>query len=128
MAQKLSQNRKPTPEGIDQLLELIGLFREQAPMMPIQTAHIFLLVARYPNMRASKLIDITGLSQASVSRNIAALSKINRHGTPGMNLIKQTTDLLDPRAHRLKLTKKGKQFLSEITGATQENGCLFGKL
>lgn len=128
MTKKLSQNHKPTVEGINQLLELIGLFRALHPMMPMQMAHTFLLIARYPGIRSSELIDITGLSQPSVSRNIAALTKIDRHGTPGLNLIKRTMDLQDPRVQRLKLTKKGKQFLSEITGVTQEHNGLFNNL
>ncbi|GGA51774.1 MarR family winged helix-turn-helix transcriptional regulator [Pelagibacterium lentulum] len=128
MTKKLSQNHKPTAEGIDQLLELIGLFREQHPMMPMQMAHTFLLIARYPGIRASELIDITGLSQPSVSRNVAALTKLDSNGSSGLSLIKRTLCPEDPRVHRLKLTKKGKQFLSEITGVTQENNGLFDNL
>lgn len=115
MTLKSPANHKPNNRDIDRLIEVIDLFREQRPMLPIQTASVFLLIARYPGIRLNELMKITGLSQASVSRNVSTLCKFDRQGAPGMDLVKRTMDLKDPRVQRLKLTKKGTEFLTTAT-------------
>lgn len=97
-----------SPQSLSALVKAFELLRDLRPKMPIQTAFIFLLIARQPGILAREIEELTGLSQASVSRNVAALCKFDRHGELGLGLIKRTLDVRETRAHRLKLTTKGK--------------------
>lgn len=87
--------------------------------MPIQLPLVFLLIAQHKDINTTKLMQLTRLSQSSVSRNIAVLTKEGREGEPGLGLVVKSLDPLDTRVHRIHLTKAGRalaQRLAEVMG------------
>jgi len=75
--------------------------------MPLQTAAAFLLVAMFPNITMKEMTERLGTSQASVSRNVAALSKIQRQDKPGHDLVFAEEDPAERRRKIVRLTRKG---------------------
>ncbi|UXN69609.1 MarR family transcriptional regulator [Devosia neptuniae] len=80
----------------------------------MQQADILLSVAMRPGLTMADLTKMTGLSHASVSRNIAALSEYHRLGKPGLNLIEAVTDPRETRRRLIYLTTKGKELLTKM--------------
>lgn len=97
-------------------------FRKMDPEMQMQTALIFLLVANNEGCTVRDLQGWTGLTSASCSRNVAALSDVHRKGRPGHNLIVAKIDAEDRRARNLHLTQKGKTILHNILERFENNG------
>jgi DNA-binding MarR family transcriptional regulator len=93
---------------------LLETFRELRPDMPMQTACILLLVAIKPGIGQRDLLELMGISQASVSRNVFALLETDRHGKPGLNLIVQHRHPVDARNTMLYLTPEGDAFLARL--------------
>tara|TARA_R100000808_G_C2133325_1_gene142088 strand:- start:1047 stop:1268 length:222 start_codon:yes stop_codon:yes gene_type:complete len=64
---------------------------------------------------------MAGLSQASISRNCAALGSIHRKGLPGLGLIKTEEDIMDRKHKIVSLTPKGQnimRLLADSEGAS----------
>jgi len=100
--------------GLLKLLELIEVFRDMRPEMPMQMAAIFLGIALRPGITQAELAILVGIGQSSVSRNIAALSAVTRQGKRGLNLVVQRHDPLDGRAHEHHLTKDGRALADRL--------------
>lgn len=83
--------------------------------MPIQTAVVFLQTALRKQTTMRELGEITGLSQASMSRNIAALSKHHRLGKQGHDLVVTREDPAERRVKIVELTKKGQKLVDKLT-------------
>jgi DNA-binding MarR family transcriptional regulator len=87
--------------------------------MPIQQLTIFLSIAsaHLSNGEADARLlgKETGLSQSSVSRNIAALGEWHRLGRPGHGLVEQRVDYEDRRRRPVVLTTKGLKVVKELT-------------
>lgn len=94
---------------------VLGQFRSLANDLPIQTALIFLLIAMQPGITVRELMAKSKLSQSSCSRNIALLSKTNRHGSPGFDVVEAKPDPTDSRRQKLHLTETGKEFAALIS-------------
>lgn len=92
----------------------LGQFRSLDNDLPLQTAHILLLIAMQPGITVKELMARAKLSQSSCSRNIARLSKTNRHGEPGYDMVEARPDPTDSRRHKLYLTEKGKEFAALV--------------
>ncbi|MBS8273334.1 hypothetical protein DYI21_07025 [Thalassospira tepidiphila] len=60
------------------------------------------------------LMDEMALTNASVSRNVNALSPLDRHGNLGLNLIDIKSDPEEPRRRRVFLNSQGKRLISRI--------------
>lgn len=108
--------RKPTERahGLRTLNSRIEVLREFRDNMPIQMVSVFLAVAMKPGVHQCDLTEITGLSQSSVSRNIHALGKFDRHGKPGLDLIEQRCSIAGSKSHELRLTKTGKELAKRL--------------
>jgi DNA-binding MarR family transcriptional regulator len=89
-------------------------FRKLDPEMQMQTALIFLLIANHEGCSISDLEKWTGLTSASCSRNVAALSDIHRKGRPGHNLVVARVAAEDRRQRNLYLTVKGRSVLNNV--------------
>jgi DNA-binding MarR family transcriptional regulator len=88
----------------------IAQFRSLSSDLPIQTAVIFMTIAQEPGITVKTLMRKTKLSQSSCSRNIALLSKIDRHGKPGHGMVEARADPSDSRRQMIYLTPKGVEF------------------
>lgn len=93
---------------------MIRLLRSLSADMPMQQADILLSVAQNPGLTMADLTKMTGLSHASVSRNIAALSEYHRLGKPGLNLVEAVTDPRETRRRLIYLTTQGKSLLTKM--------------
>ncbi|MEO3432699.1 MarR family transcriptional regulator [Inquilinus sp. CAU 1745] len=90
--------------------------------MQMQTALIFIHVAEAGanGVSQQKLRDLLGLAQASISRNVAALSKVHRKGRLGHNLIVAQENPNNRREKIVYLTDQGRRVLSTIEGLLEE--------
>ena len=100
-----------------QLFKAIEEFRAIDPEMPSQSAALFLYSAIYPGCTMTDLQTNLGMSQASCSRNVSALSEWHRLEKPGLGLIAATPDPMERRRKVVHLTDKGKQLAVSLTEA-----------
>jgi DNA-binding MarR family transcriptional regulator len=77
--------------------------------MPMQQALTLLAVAEQPGLTMQELSDTVGMSQSSCSRNVAALSKWHRLGSPGLDCLEAIEDPRERRRKVMYLTAKGRQ-------------------
>lgn len=98
---------------LDILTHLFRLLREvdKDGVMPLQTAHCLLIIARNPGQSQQFIQKELGLSQSSTSRSVQALSKWNRLAKPGYDLVEQVEDPMDTRKKIVFLTPKGKALI-----------------
>lgn len=82
--------------------------------LPIQQLAILLEIASNPGISAVELSRLTDMPQASVSRNIHALSLTHRSGRPGLGLIDQFADPTDLRRYCLHLTDEGQEYVAHL--------------
>lgn len=108
--------------SVQNAIKVFEEFRKLDPEMQMQTALIFLLIANNEGCSIGDLERWTGLTSASCSRNVAALSDIHRKGRPGHNLIVAKVDPNDRRQRNLFLTVKGKTVLNNVMERFDANG------
>jgi DNA-binding MarR family transcriptional regulator len=85
--------------------------------MPISQVLLFLHVAVHSPMSTAELVSATGVSQSSVSRNIAKLGKgVLKDGTrePGLGLVENYPDPVDNRRDLVKLTPEGEKVAARL--------------
>lgn len=92
----------------------VGAFRSLYSEMPMQQAHLLLLVATKPGITMAELSEELDMAQSSTSRNVAALSKFHRLGQPGLNMVEAASDPRDPRRRIIFLTNEGKAFVTQL--------------
>jgi len=90
------------------------MFRQLSGEMPMQQADILLTIAGSPGLTMGDVSKATGLSQSSVSRNVAALSTFHRLGQPGMGLVTAEVDPREPRRRVLFLTTTGQVLVTRL--------------
>tara|TARA_E500000081_G_scaffold146870_1_gene170426 strand:- start:44 stop:370 length:327 start_codon:yes stop_codon:yes gene_type:complete len=100
----------------NKLLNAIEHFRFIDSGMHAQAMCIFLQVAeQHPNEVAmADLSTKIGVSQASVSRNVALLSSLTRYKTKGPNLLEAYEDKMERRRKLVKLTNRGLKFYNDL--------------
>ncbi|WP_421359694.1 hypothetical protein [Agrobacterium rosae] len=89
-------------------------FRQLRSDLQMHTASVFFLVAMKPGIGQKDLLGLLDISQATLSRDIYALTAIDRHGKPGLNLIVQHRHPVDARNTMLYLTSEGEALLSQL--------------
>ncbi|WP_019025377.1 MULTISPECIES: MarR family winged helix-turn-helix transcriptional regulator [unclassified Thioalkalivibrio] len=99
---------------IDNLFRTIAEFRKYDPQLPIQTAAVFLTVAARPGITMLDIGKKLNTSQASCSRNVSALSKWRRQGSPGLDVVVAKEDPAERRRKQVWLTPKGEDLLRSI--------------
>jgi DNA-binding MarR family transcriptional regulator len=104
-------------EEIHRLMAIIEIARADDPVMPIQMLQTFLAVAKQPGISMQQLGEILRTSQASCSRNVAALGKWHKFGEPGLNLVEAVEDPTERRRKIMFLTPKGRARVQEILSA-----------
>lgn len=100
----------PGPQdALRTLLQAIEALRDIDPLLPTQTAQVLLVIARRPGLTMQELAQDTGLSQASCSRNVMALSKWHRLNKAGYDLVESLDDPRERRRKVMYLTPKGRR-------------------
>lgn len=95
-------------------------FRKIDPEMPMQMAATFVLVALLPGITMKELAERLGISQASCSRNVAALSKVHRLNKPGHDLVYAEEDPAERRRKIVRLTSKGTRVEESLKSLIQQ--------
>jgi len=115
MQTQLSLSKKPNinhHEACSQLLMVIERFREIDAEMQAQSIAVLLKVAKHPvPIKMSEIATELGLSQSTVSRNVAFLGDWNRRKEEGHKLLEAYEDPMERRRKLVRLTAKGKRFL-----------------
>lgn len=113
---------KTSKATIDKTLKLLELFRSLDPRteMTLGEAISFLLIAKGEQADGSG-ITVTELAQqgniamASASRYMRGLSKKDRQGNAGLELVTDQRDPLDDRRKVLRISSKGHRTLDDIS-------------
>jgi DNA-binding MarR family transcriptional regulator len=92
------------------LLSAMEKFRDLDKEMPLQLAAVFCVVARAGKISMADLKSVVDVSQATVSRNVAALSKVNRFKGAGHALLETRVNPLNFSHKDVSLTPRGQQF------------------
>lgn len=95
--------------------EILKRFRDFDQEMQMQTAQTFIAVAMHPGINMTELSEKAGISQASCSRNVSALSRVHRLNKPGMDLVVATEDPMERRRKIVRLTPKGQRLAEALT-------------
>ncbi len=96
-------------------LKIIERFREIDSEMQAQSIAVILKVAKHPvPIKMAEIAEELGLSQSTVSRNVAYLGDWNRHKTKGHGMLEAYEDPMERRRKLVRLTAKGKRFLSGV--------------
>lgn len=110
-----------TPTAMGIMVDALGCIRDINPEMPMQTAIIFLLVAKL-NDRYSRgipmkeLREMVGLSQASMSRNTTVLgTSRDDESSRRYGLILVREDPNNRRRKLVRLSAKGRRVANEIS-------------
>ena len=97
---------------------IIEKLRDLDPEMQMQAALTLSIVARKHSANqdcsVKEIGEYLGLSSASASRNIAVLSKWNRHGVPGKDLVEARENPRKRVEKFVKLTVKGEKWIAEL--------------
>jgi DNA-binding MarR family transcriptional regulator len=109
MTDTVQQNR-----ALARLIEVIGFFRAEDELIPIQQVELLLHISRKPGIVAAELAEATNLAQASISRNCTAMAMVDRHGKPGKDWVSVEKDPEQPRRQAFYLTPKGRTLVKRV--------------
>ena len=102
-------------EAASSLLRIIERFREIDSEMQAQSMAVLLKVAKSPlPLKMGEIAEELGLSQATISRNVAYLGDWNRHKQAGHKLVEAYEDPAERRRKLVRLTAKGKRFVKSL--------------
>ena len=103
-------------KDLTNLINAIEAFRDVDPLFPPQTMLTFLTLCKGPpdGMAMADIAAKLDRTQASASRNIMALSDVNRRKEEGYSLIEAFHDPLDFRRKMARLTPKGKRLKEQL--------------
>jgi len=89
------------------VVDIIEELRKLSPEMQIQTAMTLLQVGLEPGITMKRLCEKVGISQASISRNVAILGDGLRPEKPGFKLLTAKEDPYERRRKIVTLTPAG---------------------
>lgn len=102
-------------EAASSLLKIIERFREIDGEMQAQAMAVLLKVAKSPlPLRMAEIAEELGLSQSTISRNVAYLGDWNRRREAGHKLVEAYEDPAERRRKLVRLTAKGKRFVKSL--------------
>lgn len=103
--------------GMASTLKALEVLREELgrPDLQVQTILVLLHVARLGEIPMAQLEDLTGMSQASISRNVALLAD-GRPKDPGFGLIEAAEDPHYRRRKIVRITERGKIVVARTFG------------
>ena len=112
---QLNQESLNHHEAASYLLRIIERFREIDGEMQAQAMAVLMKVAKSP--LPLKMHDIAielGLSQSTISRNVAYLGDWNRRKEAGHKLLEAYEDPAERRRKLVRLTAKGRRFVKSL--------------
>lgn len=102
---------------LSKLVRFTAAVRTVNAVFPTQCLHVLLAVASRPGVTQRELEKATGLSHASISRNVNALGAHHRNGKRGFGLVAQVPSMADSRASNVFLTSKGLEVVQRLLQA-----------
>ena len=102
------------------IFRFVEVLRDMKPDMELQLASVFMLIAMRPGIGQHQLRRLMDISQGGVSRNVTALTAIDRHGKPGLNFVVQRRNPTDARYTQLFLTDEGHAFVGKMLAALRD--------
>ena len=109
-----------TERQLRKLKNCVEELRKIEEEMPAQRLVVLLTIAIREGITYKEVQEETGLANSTVSRNISAMSKINRHGKPGTNLVEAYQEESGYRRKLLYLTPKGKRLVHSLIHNIEE--------
>ena len=99
----------------DIMLKIVERFREVDAEMQAQSMAVLLKVAKHPvPIKMGEIAEELGLSQSTVSRNVAYLGDWNRRKEAGHKLLEAYEDPAERRRKLVRLTAKGRRFVKSL--------------
>lgn len=105
---------KEEQKSLRVLQGLINDLREIDSEMQMQQAATLLTIALHEGLPLSEIADKTKQAMSSASRNVAALSTVNRKGKKGHGMVVNREDPEERRRKQHLLTPKGVTFLRQL--------------
>jgi DNA-binding MarR family transcriptional regulator len=100
---------------LDRLAAAMAAFSVLEPTaLPLHHVQVFLVVAQNEPILYDDIERILGLSNASVSRTVNALSVIHRTGREGLRLLTVEKDPQERRRYLVSLSARGRALLRQI--------------
>lgn len=100
-----------------EVIEMAKIVRRHGDLMTTQAFQVVMEVALEPGITMQTLEQRTGLSHASISRNLSALSHWHRLGKPGLGMVEKVQDPTESRRQIAFLTSKGREFVEDVLSA-----------
>jgi DNA-binding MarR family transcriptional regulator len=121
MTKMEATSRKHMPvsqsHALDRVIRAFKVFREVDPEMPLTSVSLFLHSSLNPDCSMAHLQKSLGISQASCSRTVTALSEWRDDEKPGHGLLAKYSDPMDRRKRFVRLTEKGEQLVVSLEEA-----------
>lgn len=112
---QLNQESLNHHEAASYLLRIIERFREIDGEMQAQAMAVLMKVAKSPlPIRMHDIAIELGLSQSTISRNVAYLGDWNRRKEAGHKLLEAYEDPAERRRKLVRLTAKGRRFVKSL--------------
>ncbi len=100
---------------LDQLARALDVFKTLDPaQLPAHRIRFFLEIAQHGPIDYRELEQRLVTSNASVSRNVQALSDIREDGRAGFGLVETFKDPADGRRFLVRLTTRGKHLMNQL--------------
>ncbi len=100
---------------LDQLARALDVFKTLDPaQLPAHRIRFFLEIAQHGPIDYRELEQRLVTSNASVSRNVQALSDIREDGRAGFGLVETFRDPADGRRFLVRLTTRGKHLMNQL--------------
>lgn len=115
LEQRCSQFTMQKELSLEKSVRFIEEFRKLDAEMPLQAIAAFLTIAQDEGVTMREIGEKVGISQASCSRNVAALSEHHRPNKRGHDLVIAKKDPLEKRRKIIFLTPKGRLLAKAIS-------------
>jgi DNA-binding MarR family transcriptional regulator len=112
---------KDEQKALHKCLLFMEAFRIIGPIMPMQHAYAFLLVAMEEGLGVQEYAERVGVTPPVMTRILHALGRHHQKGAPGYGLLHQATDTQDLRKRQNFLTAKGETLMREIVRLIRSN-------
>jgi len=112
---KINEVAEQNQDGSELMLRVVERFREIDAEMQAQAMAVLLKVAKHTvPIKMAEIAEELGLSQSTVSRNVAYLGDWNRRKEAGHKLLEAYEDPAERRRKLVRLTAKGRRFVKSL--------------
>ncbi|TFU06181.1 hypothetical protein EUV02_03985 [Polymorphobacter arshaanensis] len=92
-----------------------------SPLLPLQVAHTFVMVARNEGKNLTEITELMSSKVSTVSRHLLDLGDYTRKMEPGYGLVESKTAPTNLRTKQFYLTSRGKLVARELATILQES-------